>query len=140
MVRRVLEPYPDARTIHLVLDHLNTHREQALIEHFGPVEGVRHWARLTVHCTPKHGRWLNQAEIELSPVSRQCLGAQRIDQLRAFHRQIRPWTTRANRLRTTITWRVTRKDARRTFGYLSHFPSGRGTIARRTGAECCSPP
>ena len=117
MVRRVIEAYPKARTIHLVFDNLNTHREKALLDHFGPVEGARLWARLTVHYTPKHGSWLNQAEIELSLVSRQCLGAQRIDQLRALQRQTRAWTARANRRRTTITWRFTRKDARRKFGY-----------------------
>ena len=117
MVRRVIEAYPKARTIHLVLDNLNTHREQALLDHFGPVEGARLWARLTVHYTPKHGSWLNQAEIELSLVSRQCLGAQRIDQLRALQRQTRAWTARANRLHTTITWRFTRKDARQKFDY-----------------------
>ena len=64
-----------------------------------------------MHYTPKHSRWLNPAEIELSLVSRQCLGAQRIDQLRALQRQTRAWTARANRLRTMITWRFTRKDA-----------------------------
>ncbi len=117
MVRRVIAAYPDARTIHLVLDNLNTHREKALLDHFGPVEGARLWARLTVHYTPKHGSWLNQAEIALSLVSRQCLGAQRIDQLRTLQRQTRAWTARANRLRTTITWRFTRKDARQKFGY-----------------------
>jgi hypothetical protein len=117
MVRRVIEAYPDARTIHLVLDNLNTHREKALRDHFGPVEGARLWARLTVHDTPKHGSWLNQAEIELSLVARQCLGAQRIEELRALPRQTRAWTTRANRRRTTITWRFTRNDTRRKFGY-----------------------
>jgi hypothetical protein len=111
MVRRVIEAYPKARTIHLVLDHLNTHREKALHDHFGPVDGARLWSRQTVHYTPKHSRWLNPAEIELSLVSRQCLGAQRIDQLRALQRQTRAWTARANRLRTMITWRFTRKDA-----------------------------
>ncbi len=117
MVRRVIDAYPAARTIHLVLDNLNTHREKALLDHFGPVEGARLWARLTVHYTPKHGSWLNQAEIELSLVSRQCLGTQRIDQLAALQRQTRAWTARANRRRTTITWRFTRKDARQKFGY-----------------------
>ena len=84
MVRRVIEANPDARTIHLVLDHLNTHREKALLDHSEPVEGAQLWARLTMHYTPKNGSWLNQVETVLSLVSRQCLGAQRIDQLRAL--------------------------------------------------------
>jgi hypothetical protein len=68
----------------------------------------------TIH---QHGSWLNQAEIELSLVARQCLGAQRIPELRALQRQTRAWTTGANRRRTTITWRFTRKAARRKFAY-----------------------
>jgi hypothetical protein len=70
-----------------------------------------------VHSTPKHGRWLNRAESELSLVARQCLGAKRIPERRAFQRQTRAWTTRANRRSTKITWCCTRKDARRKFGY-----------------------
>ncbi|MDZ7630305.1 MAG: IS630 family transposase [Gemmatimonadaceae bacterium] len=117
MVRRVIAAYPDAHTIHLVLDNLNTHREKALRDHFGPAEGARLWARLTVHYTPKHGSWLNQAEIALSLVSRQCLGSQRIAQLPALQRQVRAWTARANRRHTTIAWRFSRKGTRQTFGY-----------------------
>ena len=74
MTRTVVDAYPAARTIHFVVDNLNTHREQALTDHFGPLDGHRLWSRLTVHYTPKHGSWLNQAEIELSLVSRQRLG------------------------------------------------------------------
>ena len=66
--------YPRAHTIHLVMDNLNTHHEKSLIDLFGPRAGRAVWRRLTVHYTPKHGSWLNQAEIELSLVSRQCLG------------------------------------------------------------------
>ena len=117
MTRRVIEAYPDARTIHLVLDSLNPHREKALLDHFGPTEGASLWSRLTVHYTPKHGSWLNQAEIALSLVSRQCLGTQRIEHLQALQRQTRAWTSRAILQQTTITWRFTRKDARRKFGY-----------------------
>jgi DDE superfamily endonuclease len=117
MVRTVVRAYPTARTIHLVLDNLNTHREHALTDHFGPREGRRLWRRLTVHYTPIHGSWLNQAEIELSLVSRQALGTQRIDALATLQRQVRAWTARANRRKTTITWQFTRKDARRTFNY-----------------------
>ncbi len=117
MVRTVIRAYPTARTIHLVLDNLNTHREKALTDHCGPREGRRLWRRLTVHYTPIHGNWLNQAEIELSLVSRQALGTQRLDALATLQRQIRAWTARANRRKTTIDWQFTRTDARRKFGY-----------------------
>jgi hypothetical protein len=74
------------------MDNLNTHREKALIDHFGPRAGRAVWRRLTVHYTPKHGSWLNQAEIELSLVSRQCLGRRRIAALRALQAETRAWT------------------------------------------------
>ena len=117
MVRTIGRAYPKARTIHLVLDNLNTHREKALTDHFGARDGLRLWKRLTVHYTPLHGSWLNQAEIELSLFSRQCLGTRRIAARGALQRETRAWTTRATRRRITINWQFTRKDARRKFGY-----------------------
>ncbi len=117
MVRTVVQAYPKARTIHLVLDNLNTHREKALTDYFGWRDGRRLWRRLTIHYTPIHGSWLNQAEIELSLVSRQALGTTRFDALATLPRQIRAWTARANRRQTTINWQFTRKDARRKFKY-----------------------
>ena len=81
MLRTVITAYPAARTIHLVVDNLNTHREKALTDHVGLAEGRRLWRRLTVHYTPRHGSWLNQAEIELSLVARQCLGTRRLETL-----------------------------------------------------------
>ena len=112
-----IRAYPAARTIHLVLDNLNTHREKALTDAFGWREGQRLWRRLTIHYTPIHGSWLNQAEIELSLVSRQALGTNRIDLLATLQQQIRAWTARANRRKTTINWQFTRHDARRKFNY-----------------------
>jgi signal recognition particle subunit SEC65 len=117
VVRRMVLAYPRARTIHLVMDNLNIHCEKSLTDAFGEREGRRVWRRLAVHFTPKHGSWLNQAEIELSLVSRGCLGRRRIDALPLLRAEIRAWTTRANRARTNIQWRFTRTDARRKFGY-----------------------
>lgn len=117
MVRTIVRAYPTARTIHLVLDNLNTHREKALTDACGQHEGHRLWQRLTVHYTPLHGSWLNQAEIELSLITRQCLGTRRIDARNSLQRETRAWTTRATRRRTTISWQFTRKDARRKYGY-----------------------
>jgi len=123
MVRTVVRAYPQARTIHLVLDNLNTHREKALTDHFGVGEGRRLWQRRTVHYTPIHGSWLNQAEIERSLVSRQCLGTRRIDTLARLQRETRAWTVRTTRRKTMIDWRFTRKDARRKFGYVKPISS-----------------
>ena len=66
--------YPEADTIHLVLDNLSSHTRKAVVEHFGEKAGSWLWDRFTVHYTPKHGSWLNQAEIAISQFSRQCLG------------------------------------------------------------------
>jgi hypothetical protein len=66
--------YPQADTIHLVMDNLSSHRRKAIVERFGEKIGGWLWDRFTVHYTPKHGSWLDQAEIEISLFSRQCLG------------------------------------------------------------------
>ncbi|MDO8502754.1 MAG: IS630 family transposase [Gemmatimonadaceae bacterium] len=117
MIRTVVTAYPAARTIHLVMDNLNTHGETSLTNQFGRRTGHRLWRRLTVHYTPAHGSWLNQAEIELSLVARQCLGTRRMAQLAHLQAETRAWNTRANRRKTCIRWRFTRKDARTKFGY-----------------------
>ena len=119
MIQTVVTAYPRVRTIHLVLDNLNIHCEHSLTKHLGRRAGRRLWRRLTVHYTPKHGSWLNQAEIELSLVARQCLGTRRIASLTALRAETRAWTTRANRAKTCIRWRFTRKDARTKFGYTT---------------------
>ena len=117
VIQRVVAAYPGARTIHLVVDNLNIHCAKSLTDYFGLRRGRWLWRRLTVHFTPKHGSWLNQAEIELSLVSRGCLGRRRIPALRQLTGEIRAWNTQANRAKTCIRWRFTRKDARRKFGY-----------------------
>ena len=117
VVRRVVAAYPTARTLHVVWDNLNIHCEKSLLDAFGSQVGRALWRRLTVHPTPKHGSWLNQAEIELSLVSRACLGNRRLPELPLLQRETGAWNGRANRARTRITWRFTRRDARRKFGY-----------------------
>ena len=83
--------------------------------------GKRIWDRFTVHYTPKHGSWLNQAEIEIGLFARQCLGARRISDLKALRRESRAWNRRVNRAQTKIDWRFNRKDARRKFGYKRNY-------------------
>ena len=121
VIREVVAAYPFARKIHLVMDNLNIHCRKSLTDHFGQQEGDYLWGRLRVHYTPKHGSWLNQAEIELSLVSRQCLGTRRIPSLALLKSELRCWNARANRNRTRIHWKFTRKAARTTFRYTESF-------------------
>ena len=116
-IEHLVAAYPTARTIHLVLDNLNIHDEGSLVAVFGPRRARRLWRRLTVHYTPKHGSWLNQAEIELSLIARQALGADRIPTRPALRRRVGAWTGRANRRAVRINWRFTRKKARAKFHY-----------------------
>ena len=109
--------YPDAETIHLVMDNLNIHRLKSLTNLLGQQVGGEVWDRFTVHYTPTHGSWLNQAEIEIGIFSRQCLGNRRISDLKTLRRESRAWNRRMNRDRIKINWKFNRNAARRKFGY-----------------------
>ncbi|MBC7856750.1 MAG: IS630 family transposase [Pirellulaceae bacterium] len=109
--------YPNAETIHLIIDNLNIHRRKSLTDLYGVEVGAEIWNRFTVHYTPKHGSWLNQAEIEIGIFARQCLGVRRIPDLNTLRRETRAWNRRMNRARTRINWKFDRKAARRKFGY-----------------------
>ena len=109
--------YPEAQTIHLVMDNLNIHTSKSLTAAFGDEVGAEIWNRFTVHYTPIHGSWLNQAEIEISLFARQCLGSRRIPDLETLRREARAWSRRVNRTRLKINWKFDRKSARRKFGY-----------------------
>ena len=109
--------YPEAKTIHLVMDNLNIHRQKSLTDLYGAEVGGEIWDRFTVHYTPTHGSWLNQAEIEIGLFSRQCLGTRRIPDLKTLRREARAWNRRMNRNRVKINWKFDRKAARRKFGY-----------------------
>jgi transposase len=109
--------YATARTIHLVMDNLNTHGPKCLTDCYGEERGRRLWNRFTVHYTPKHGSWLNQAEIELSLYARECLGTRRFPDLRSLQQETRAWNRQTNQKRTKINWTFTRRKARKTFRY-----------------------
>jgi len=117
VLERIIDNYPFARKIHLVMDNLNIHCRKTLTDHFGEKPGRYLWRRLRVHYTPKHGSWLNQAEIEISLFARQCLGKRRIPTLEVLKRESRAWNRKMNRERVKIDWRFTRKKARAKFGY-----------------------
>jgi hypothetical protein len=109
--------YPDAKKIHLVVDNLNIHSEKSLIDVFGAEVGSEVWDRFAVHYTPRHGSWLNQAEIEIGLMSRRCLGKRRIASLTQLRHEVRAWNRRINRDRVMIDWRFTRRKARIKFNY-----------------------
>lgn len=103
--------FPEAESIQVVQDNLNTHSPATLYEAFAPAEAKRILDRLEFHYTPKHGSWLNMAEIELGVLSRQCLD-ERIPDEPALLRQVTPWEAERNDLMATVTWRFTTTDAR----------------------------
>jgi transposase len=103
--------FPHAERIVVVLDNLSTHTPAALYAAFVPEEAKRIWDRLELHYTPKHGSWLNRAEIELSVLSRQCLN-RRIPDQDALRHETAAWTARRNSAKATIEWRFTTADAR----------------------------
>jgi hypothetical protein len=111
-VRRMVdELYPDAERIVLVQDNLNTHTPASLYEAFAPSEAKRIADRLELHYTPKHGSWLDMAEIELGILGRQCLSG-RIDNVEELRRQCHAWARERNAARKKVTWRFTTDDAR----------------------------
>jgi hypothetical protein len=109
--------YGGVRTIHLVVDNLNIHRRKSLTDLLGNQFGKEVWDCFTVHYTPTHGSWLNQAEIEIGLLSRQCLGRRRIPDLATLQHETRAWNRRMNRSRVRINWRFDRTAARRKFRY-----------------------
>jgi len=111
--------YPKAETIHLVMDNLSSHRRKSLTDLYGTEMASEVWNCFTIHYTPKHGSWLNQAEIEIGMLVRQCLGKRRIPDLKTLRREIRAWNRRMNRDRVKINWTFDRKAARQKIGYKS---------------------
>jgi hypothetical protein len=116
-VRDLLKRYPKARRIHLVLDNLNTHNEKSLIETFGAKAARPLLNRIVWHHTPTHASWLNMAEIEISVLTKQCLG-RRIATLEEVQRHAAKWSRDRNRRKATICWTFNRRDARRVFPEL----------------------
>lgn len=116
-LKLIAETFAGAKVIHLVVDNLNTHNEKSLIEAFGEKEGMCLWQRFNVHYTPKHGSWLNQAEIAISLWSRECFGRRRIPSLELLTSETASWNANANQNERTINWRFTVKKARKRLRY-----------------------
>jgi hypothetical protein len=105
------EQYQHAGQVVLVCDNLSTHTPAALYEAFAPAEARRLATRFEWHYTPKHGSWLDVAEIELSVLARQCLD-RRIPDMPALRREVREWETDRNAAAVTVIWQFTTSDAR----------------------------
>jgi hypothetical protein len=112
MVRELVDVhYSTAEVIVLILDNLNVHSIASLYEAFTPEEARRIARKLEIHYTPKHGSWLNMAEIELSILSRQCLD-RRIADKATVESEVAAWTEKRNASGATVVWRFTTADAR----------------------------
>lgn len=109
--------YPDAERVLLVMDNLNTHTLGSLYEAFEPVKARALAQRLEIHHTPKHGSWLNIAEIELSALTRQCLD-RRIDDLDVLNSELAAWQTATNADQRQVHWHFTTSDARTRLRHL----------------------
>lgn len=120
-IKELLEVhFSQAEKVILVMDNLNTHTPGSLYEVFPPQEARELAQRLEIHYTPKHGSWLNMAEIELSVLSRQCLD-RRIPDVATLEREVVAWQQRRNSLASTTDWRFTTEDARIKLKHL--YPS-----------------
>jgi transposase len=109
--RLVDEDFPDAEKIVLIMDNLNTHTPASLYETFPPAEAKRIWDRLEIHYTPKHGSWLNMAEIEFSVLSRHGL-PERIPDIETMRKNVKNWVTIRNANASSINWQFTSPNAR----------------------------
>jgi hypothetical protein len=105
------EHYPEAKQIVLVMDNLNTHTLGSLYEAFAPEEARRLAEKIEIHYTPKHGSWLNMAEIELSVLARQCL-ARRLPSRAELSDAVAAWAAHRNMQAAKMEWRFTTEDAR----------------------------
>ncbi len=117
------------------MDNLSTHTRKSLTDLCGEDLGCEVWDCFTPHYTPKHGSWLNQAEIEIGLFSRQCMGRRRIADLTTLRRETAAWNRRVNREQMTIDWKFDRKAARRKFACNEDFRFG-----RRGGSRVGDPP
>lgn len=110
-LRRIADNWPTAEKITLVMDNLNTHTPGALYETFPPTKAKQLWDRFEFVYTPKHGSWLNMAEIELRILNGQCLN-RRMDSIELVTKQVSAWESARTRQSKKINWQFTTKDAR----------------------------
>jgi len=110
-IKEIVDNYPKASKVTLVLDNVNTHCTGALYETFKPQEAKRLMDKIEFVFTPKHGSWLNMAEIELNVLTKQCLN-RHIDNLKTIKKEVSAWQRNRNKKRKKVNWQFTTKDAR----------------------------
>lgn len=103
--------YPDAEKIILVMDNLNTHKPASLYKRYSPEKARRIIKKLEIHYTPKHGSWLDIAEIELNVMTRQCL-SRRIESIDLLRNELKAWESERNAKHAVVNWQFRTKDAR----------------------------
>lgn len=108
----IIDRYPKARKIVLVMDNLNTHKLASFYEAYPPEQASALCDRLEIHHTPKHGSWLDIAEIELSALQNQCLGDRRIPTKEKLQQEVTSWASTRNQAQRGVKWQFTAKDAR----------------------------
>mgnify|MGYP000541787749 CR=1 FL=1 len=116
-INDISRKYKGARKIILVMDNLNTHKKDSLIEFYGEDKANEIWSKFEVHYTPKHASWLNQAEIAIGMYSGQCLGDGRVQNLEKLKSKTKSWNQAINKKATVIKWEFSRKKAREKFDY-----------------------
>lgn len=110
-LEQIASHYSNADKITLVMDNLNTHEPGALYEAFPPEKAKALWDRFEFVYTPKHGSWLNMAEIELNVLTGQCLD-RRIDDIEVVRKEVNAWQRHRNNRQAKVNWQFTAKDAR----------------------------
>jgi hypothetical protein len=110
-LEEIAEQYKEAETITLVMDNLNTHEPGSLYESFPPVKAKALWDRFEFVYTPKHGSWLNMAEIELNVLTGQCLN-RRIDNIEEVRKEASAWQEHRNNKNAKVNWHFTTENAR----------------------------
>lgn len=110
-IEEIADNYPKAKKITLVMDNLNTHKASSFYEAFTPEKAKQLWDRFEFVFTPKHGSWLNMAEIELNVLNGQCLN-RRIDNIETIKEEVQAWQKHRNNHQAKINWRFTTDDSR----------------------------
>jgi transposase len=116
-LQKVADQHSNAKKIHLVMDNLNTHNLKTLEKYMAPTEAEKLWQRFKIFYTPKHGSWLNQAEIAIGMYSRQCLGKTRIPDMETLQRKTAAWVRIINEKKVKINWTFGIKQARLKMNY-----------------------